>query len=252
MPRWTRALGGLGALVGAATVGLAVALSHRMPEATPGTEALARAARIEAAVGIEAWDALGAVAFTFAGRNVHLWDRQRGLHRVKSGRNTVIYDLNTRQGRAWRGSVELDGPALDAALERAWSTWCNDTFWLNPLAKLRDPGVSLGAVDLEGGAEGLLVQYAQGGVSPGDSYLWILDETGLPVAWRLWVSVIPIPGFEMSWEDWTVLPGGARVATRHSVGPFPLRITHLRAAPTLAELVDGADPFAPIWTVHRR
>ena len=246
MPRWMQAIGALGTFVAASVVGLGCAMSHRMPVGVPGAKADARAAQIEAAVGIEAWDAVGAVAFTFAGRNVHLWDRARGLHRVELGRTVVMYDLDSRQGRAWKKGEELYGADLEAALERGWASWCNDTFWLNPLAKLRDPGVTLGAVELDDGVRGLLVQYAQGGVTPGDSYLWVLDDTGLPTAWRLWVSVIPIPGFETSWEDWTDLAGGAKIATRHAVGPFALEINDLRAAATVAELVEGDDPFAPI------
>lgn len=193
MRRWLRQVGGLLAAVVASGVGLGCALSHRLPQAAPGPEALARAERIESAVGIAAWQDVGAVSFSFAGRNHHLWDRQRELHRVEFGAHVVLYDLKTREGRAWKGETELQGEDRVAALDRAWAMWCNDTFWLNPFDKFRDPGVTLGAVELEDGREGLLVQYSQGGVTPGDSYLWIMDASGMPVAWRMWVSVIPIP-----------------------------------------------------------
>ena len=33
-----------------------------------------------------------------------------------------------------------------------------------------------------------------GGVTPGDTYLWILDDSGRPVAWRVWVKILHIPG----------------------------------------------------------
>ena len=246
MRRLIRALGMAGAILVASVVGLGCVLTHRLPDAAPGSEALERAARIEAAVGLDAWNELSAVSFVFAGRNHHLWDRQRGLHRVEYGRHVVMYALESRRGRAWKNGKELHAEALDAALERAWSMWCNDTFWLYPFDKLRDPGVTLGAVDLADGSQGLLVHYGQGGVTPGDSYLWIIDADGLPIAWRMWVSVVPIPGLEASWEGWRDLPGGARVPTLHRLGPLALKVTKLKVGRSLSDVVQGADPFADI------
>jgi hypothetical protein len=64
----------------------------------------------------------------------------------------------------------------------------------------------------------------------------------------MWVSVVPIPGLENSWEGWTTLATGAIIATRHAFGPVDLMFTEVTAARTLDALVGDVDPFAPILT----
>ncbi|MEZ4952350.1 MAG: hypothetical protein R2825_02080 [Saprospiraceae bacterium] len=36
------------------------------------------------------------------------------------------------------------------------------------------------------------MQYKTGGVTPSDSYVWLLDENGQPTAWKMWVSITSI------------------------------------------------------------
>lgn len=249
MRRFLQISGGVVGLVLVALTSLMVACAHKLPDSRTGPEAGELAARIEAAVDVDAWRDTGAVAFVFAGKNRHLWDRARELHRFESGDLVVVYDLKTRQGKAWRKDTLLEGDDLTKALDTAWAMWCNDTFWLNPLAKLRDDGVELSVVDLKDGAKGLMVHYGQGGVTPGDRYLWLPGEDGRPSAWRMWVSIIPIPGVETSWDGWTRLSTGAWVSTRHKFGPLPLEVTELEAARTMAELRPGDDPFGTILAV---
>jgi hypothetical protein len=52
--------------------------------------------------------------------------------------------------------------------------------------KLRDPGTSRSIV-MQDEKEALMVTYTSGS-TPGDSYVWILDEN-IP-AWRMWVSIV--------------------------------------------------------------
>jgi hypothetical protein len=218
-----------------------------MPTGQPGPEAEALAHRIERAVRTEAWAQTGAVRFRFVGHTEHLWDRQRSFDRVRFGDGSwVLLDVNTQRGRAYGKDGELDGEARDQLLRKAYASFCNDTFWLNPLAKLYDQGVTRSrVVDRDG--ESLLIHYASGGVTPGDTYQWLMGPDDLPRAWRLFVHVIPVPGLEISWEGWTDLPTGARIATRHgALGLHPVGIEGLAGAATLAELEPGADPFAAL------
>ena len=98
------------------------------------------------------------------------------------------------------------------------------------------------------GEESLLVSYASGGLTPGDAYLWRVGPDGTPTAWKLWVSILPIGGVETSWEGWVTLDTGARISTRHA-GPLglTLELTDVEGAATLDALVDGPDPFAPLF-----
>jgi hypothetical protein len=231
--------------LGAGAVGLRWSLSHSLPSAESGPAAEALADRMERAVDVDAWARTGAVRWTFRGHNRHLWDRQRHLARVQTGDQTVLIDLNSRRGRAWKGEQELSGAALDRALDGAWAAWCNDSFWLNPLAKLRDDGTARSSTRVDG-QDALLVHYASGGTTPGDRYLWLLGPDDQPTAWRMWVSIIPVPGLEASWEGWQQLSTGAWVATRHAIGPVELALTEVAGAATLAELVPGSDPFVAL------
>ena len=73
-------------------------------------------------------------------------------------------------------------------------------------------------------------------------YLWRLDAVGVPTAWRLWTSVLPVPGLEVTFEEWTTLATGARVSLRRHLGTEIVVTVDGRA--TLAELEPGPDPFA--------
>ena len=236
-------VGALGAL------GAGAALSRPRPEGVVGPEAEALAAAMLAAVDADAWAATGAVKWTFAGRNQHLWDRRRQLARVRWGGVTVLVDLTKQTGRAWRAEEELGGRRAEKYVKKAYAAWINDSFWLNPVVKINDAGVTRALVAIEDDdapARGLLADYSAGGLTPGDAYLWILDADDRPIAWRMWVSVIPIGGLRASWEGWTRLPTGAWVSTSHKLGPATLSLTDVDAAATLSELEPGEDPFAPL------
>ena len=229
-------------------------LSKPLPkgESGPAADELARA--IERSVDKDAWARTGAVKWTFAGRNRHLWDRQRAFDRVIFGDAYVLCDLNKRTGIAFQKHKRVTGAAEKKLVDKAYAHWINDSFWLNPLVKLFDDGVTRSVVSSYPGQTGtspaLLISYNGGGLTPGDSYLWMLPQSPSteqrPSGWRMWVSIIPIKGIENSWDGWTQLATGAWVATRHQVAgmSFKLNLDAVAGATTLKELVPGPDPFA--------
>jgi len=240
-------LGGLLLLVIVCLGLIGFALHEPLPQGTPGPQAEQLAESLRDSVDHQAWERTGAISWTFAGFRHHLWDRDRHLDRLVEGDLTVWIDLSTRQGRAERDGVALQGTELDAALSSAWAAWANDSFWLNPVVKVFDQGTTRGLVELPDGGQGLLVEYSSGGVTPGDAYLWIPGPDGRPQAWKMWVSVMPIGGMEVSWEGWQQLSTGAWVATTHdSPLGLSMQVTDIEAAESLGELVEGGDPFAEI------
>lgn len=245
MRRTLRALGVILVLLFAAVVVLWATLRHAPTPTTPGPDAEALARQMVRAVDGDAWNRTGAVRWRVQGRS-HLWDRARGLARVEWRGNRVLLDVNRKRGRAWHEDVELaDGAGKQKLVDQAYALWINDSFWLNPIVKAFDDGTtrSLGSVD---GKRALLVAYASGGLTPGDQYLWILDDNARPVAWRLWVKILPIHGIEIGWGGWTRLATGAWVATSHkALGLDVVHLVDVAAAATLREL-EPADPFAPI------
>ena len=228
--------------------GAFVGYRHPMP-ATRSGDADALARRMLAAVDADAWARTGAVRWTFFNGDRHLWDRARNLDRFEHKDTVTWIDLSTRRGVARRGGARLSGAALDGALSEAWARWCNDSFWLNPVPKAFDDGVTRSLAVSDSGDDALLVSYRSGGVTPGDRYLWLLDANGRPRAWRMWVSVLPVPGLEASWGGWQRLATGAWVSTRHKLAVFTLELRDVAGAATLAELVAGADPFEEL-TAH--
>jgi hypothetical protein len=205
---------------------------------------------LERSIDLAAWDRTGAIEWTFRGTHHHLWDRARNLDEVRWGDRVVIVDLGSRTGRATRGGAPVSEADRAKLIAQAYAYWANDSFWLNPIEKLFDSGVERRKVSLgpeDGGGFGLLVSYSQGGVTPGDHYLWIPSKSGPPGAWRMWVSVLPLPGTRVTWEGWRQLATGAWVAGQHRFDAIPgeLVLGDIRAAGTLSELLHGApDPFA--------
>lgn len=227
----------------ALVAGAGLALAKSRPETgQTGAAAEALTTRVEQAVRMDLWAQTGAVAWTLAGRNEHLWDRERGLSRVRWGGVEVLQRTDQRVGRVWRNGREIHGAARARLVQKAWETFLNDRHWLQPFASLHDDGVTRSVVEWSG-TEALFVEYASGGVTPGDAYLWLLDDSGRPSACHMWVQVVPIGGLRSTWDDWVTLPTGAKVATRHRLGVAKVSISDLRAAPTLSELEGGADPF---------
>ena len=218
----------VGVLVGA--MGLVIVLlSKPLPKGQTGPAADELARTIEKAIDKDAWARTGAVKWTFAGRNQHLWDRQRNLDRVAWGDAYVLCDLSKQTGVAFSKHVRVGGEAEKKLVAKAYAAWINDAFWLNPLVKLFDDGVTRRVVTEPDGTPGLLISYSGGGLTPGDSYLWLLPGSPAsaplrPRAWRMWVSVLPIKGVENSWDNWTQLASGAWVATRHQVAKTSIKL----------------------------
>jgi len=214
------------------------------PVGTPGPEAEALARRMEAAVHADRWAETGALEWTFF-VNHHLWDKQRGFVEVRQRDLRVLLRTADQTGVAFRGDQPLAGEDLREALADAWGYFCNDSFWLNPLVKLFDPGTSRSIVQVDG-RDALLIEYASGGVTPGDAYLWLVDDDGIPHEWRMWVGVLPVGGVPIPWDGFVTLSTGARVATQHGEGLLGFRLDAVRGAATLEELVGDEDPFAPL------
>jgi hypothetical protein len=215
-------------------------ISERRPESAPSPEADALARRVERAIAADAWARTGAVRFTFAGRHAWLWDRERGRVRLRSGDTEVLMHTGDRRGVAFEDGQPLSGEDLEKALASTWSAFCNDTFWLNPLVKLFDDGTRRSLRTLEGGGPGLLVEYGAGGVTPGDAYLWHLGPDDRPIAWQMWVQILPIGGVQMGWSGWQTLATGAVVSTLHTSTLMDLALTDVAGAARLEELEPGA------------
>lgn len=220
-------------------------MNKPLPKGSSGPEADALARKMVSAVNDTAWDQVNVISWDFVGGVKHLWDRKRMLDRVQWSDNEVFINLSTKTGKAFKNGKEVFDKDAEALLNSAWERWVNDAFWLNPVVKAFDDGVTRSVVQLEDGSEGLMVSYSSGGVTPGDAYLWELDENFRPVAWQLWVKIVPVGGIRFTWEDWQQTTEGAWLSATHE-GPFTLRISDIQTAKKVSELTDGKDVFAEV------
>ncbi len=213
------------------------------PVGTNSKDADIVAEKMMAAVNKAAWDTTGVIQWTFKGMHTFLWDKKRHLVKVTWGENEVLLNPNEISGIAFQNGRKLNEAEGDKLVKEAWKHFCNDGFWLNAVVKAFDPGTTRSLVDLPNGKKGLKVSYASGGVTPGDTYLWILDENYRPTSYKMWVKIIPVGGMEFTWEKWETLSTGALISTFHHSGVLDLDISNLKAAADLKDFGLEEDPF---------
>ena len=176
------------ALVGVLVI-IVMIVNQPVPNGTMGQDAEALADEMLATLNKEAFDSLEYIEFSFREKHEYRWDLANNTVWVKWEEDEVYLNLNKIAG------------AFDERETEAYEYFINDSFWLVAPFKIRDDGVIRSTVEVENG-RGLLVTYSSGGLTPGDSYLWIIDEKGFPKSWRLWTSNIPVGGLELSWSGW--------------------------------------------------
>jgi hypothetical protein len=226
-------------------------LDKPLPKGQSGPEAEQMADKMLAAVGIHAWDSLRYLAWDSPRSNSsYAWDRKNDyVLATKDGIATMVQPRSGKPiGHTQRTDLK-DDAAKQAHFKQVTQSFWNDSFWLEAFTKVRDEGTSRQVVDLEEGEKGLLVTYASGGVTPGDSYLWILDANFRPVAWRLWTQRLPLGGAEFSWAKWDTLPGGAWYATEHQSTFFTISQARVRGGDSAESIGFSANMFAELEAV---
>ncbi|MEL6388801.1 MAG: hypothetical protein AAFQ02_01460 [Bacteroidota bacterium] len=193
-----------------------------------------------------AWDSLPIVEWTFRGEHHYLWDRTSNTAIISWDDQEVHLDMDQVRGKLYQNdALVTDEAATSKAVATAWSFWCNDMWWFAAPFKVMDEEASRQIALDKDGKQGLLVTYDSGGVTPGDSYLWYVDENGLPTGYKMWVKIIPIGGVYTSWEDWQILPGGARVATNHTgkIKTLTIPITNIKAGTSWSDFGHTQNPI---------
>ncbi len=213
------------------------------PASVPGPEADALAMKMMEAVNKPAWDSTRYLTWTFKGMHSFLWDKERNWAEISFDDQRVLLKMNDVAGKAFKGTTLLEGDESAKSVAKAWEYWCNDSFWFNAVVKAFDPGTKRGIVKMDDGSKALMVSYDSGGVTPGDSYLWILDDNGLPTSYKMWVKIIPMGGMEFTWEDWKTISTGAKISALHKSSVLDLDITNIKGGMTLSDVGVSKDPF---------
>ncbi|WGH76166.1 hypothetical protein P8625_03080 [Tenacibaculum tangerinum] len=185
-----------------------------LPKGKQGAEADALATKMLKSLNYEAYKNTRFIEWSFRGKHFYKWDKQEDIVEVSWDANKVT--LHTKNPE--RSSVLVDGEKVEnkELLQNAIDYFNNDSFWLIAPYKVFESGIERRIV-LHEGKEALLITYTTGGSTPGDSYLWILDDNGMPVSYKMWVSIIPTGGIEATWSDWTTTKSGALLPTKHEM-----------------------------------
>jgi len=235
---------GIAILVLVVIGGIAYLTLHKsLPEGQEGPEADALADQMLASIHADAWEEINCIKWKFPRGHAFVWDRQRNLVEVTWDDNRVLVAPESGEGIAYAEGVKLTGEAHDELVQKGLHLFWNDSFWLSAYTRVKDPGTTRKVVDLEDEGKGLLVTYTSGGTTPGDSYLWKFDAEGHPVAWQMWVDLIPIGGLEFTWDNWVPLHNGALVATQHSNFLFDIPLTDIQSGDNLQAIGIAPDLF---------
>ncbi|RLJ60898.1 hypothetical protein CLV86_2747 [Lacinutrix venerupis] len=168
------------------------------------------------ALNYEAYKSTDYIEWTFKKRHHFKWNKAENTCEVYWKNYKVNLDLNdSSKSEVFKNDTKTEGENSKELIEKAISYFNNDSFWLVAPYKVFDDGTQRTIVTLENGEEALLVTYNSGGSTPGDSYLWHLDNTGKPKSFQMWTSILPIDGLEATWNDWTTTKTGAMLPTFH-------------------------------------
>ncbi|MDP5100525.1 MAG: hypothetical protein NWQ09_04295 [Nonlabens sp.] len=210
---------------------LKIVFSEDVPQGTTGPKADELAYNILDAINNKEFTQVQEIHWTFAGKNRYRWKVQQNLVDVYWDDYRVAYQTYFPNiSFAFKGSQRLEGEERDKAIAYAQKNFNNDSFWVVAPHKIFDAGTTRKLV-VEDGKEQLLVTYNSGGTTPGDSYLWEVDENFKPVAFKMWTSIIPLDGVRATWSDWKMTSGGFPLAGSHSLYGIKIPVTEVSVVP---------------------
>jgi len=210
-------------------------VDESLPEGEPGSKAEELTDEMFAELNKSKWESISFIKWSFRDAHHYVWHKDLNRAKISWDDFDVYLNLDKVEGKAYKSGSLLAGTKKEEAIDKAWSYWCNDSFWLIAPFKARDPGTTRKYVPLSDGLEGLLVQYQSGGVTPGDAYLWALDKDGVPQYYKMWGSSIPIGGVKATWSNWKEFQE-VKIATEHKLGPLNIPVENIQAGNSLEQI----------------
>ncbi|ARN79064.1 hypothetical protein BST97_14295 [Nonlabens spongiae] len=228
MKRFFKIVGILLLLILVAIIGLKIAFNEDVPVGTKGEKAVALADKLLEALHAEQIKNADSITWTFRGVNEYNWQPQNNIVSVKWEDTRVVLDLNFPQESTvfYKGNI-VDSGDKQEYLDYALSNFNNDSFWLIAPYKVKDAGTELEFIS----ENELLVRYTTGGTTPGDVYVWKLDENYLPESFKMWVQIIPLDGVKANWKGWYETTAGFMLPEKREVYGLEIPLTDVRVYP---------------------
>ena len=236
---------GLVVLIGITLISTNV-LSNKIPKSVTGISADLLAFKVEDALGKCNFEKIRFVRWRFMGTHHYVWDKFNGIVLLEYSDYEVFLNLNDLPSSKVFESKQLlsseDGKEI---VDEAYAFFCNDSFWLIAPFKFFDDGATRGIIE-NGNSHQLMVQYDSGGVTPGDIYVWNLDDDFRPEFVQMWTSNLPIKGMKFSWTNYKSFWGGIDIAQEHKYGPLNIKIEDLEMGNSLSDIKVKTDTFTRI------
>lgn len=193
-----------------------------LPEGKKGKEADALAIKMYNAIHHEAFENTEILKWSFRNKHFYTWHKQENIVHISWAENKVTLYTNQPE----KSILYIDGKISKnkQLIKQAQDFFNNDSFWLIAPFKIFDSGTERSIVKHEG-KDALFITYTSGGSTPGDSYLWILDENYFPTSYKMWTSNIPIGGVSGSWSDWKNTEAGIKLPTKHRLSLFGMEMS---------------------------
>ncbi len=208
-----------------AFVALKISFSEEIPAGVKGRDADELALKMLNSLNYNAFNNAEKLEWSFRGVNHYSWEPQKNIVTVTWDDNQV--ELNTKtpaSSTVFKDGNQVKGQAATDAIEYAQSNFNNDSFWLVAPFKVMDPG-TVREVVTDNGRDKLLVRYTSGGTTPGDVYLWTLDQDYRPESFKMWVQIIPLDGIEAQWRKWQMTDAGFPLSMEKTIYGLEIPIT---------------------------
>ena len=199
--------------------------NETLPKGIQGEQADALANKMLTALDYEAYKATDYIEWTFKKRHHYKWYKADNVCEVYWKNYKAILNLDDNsKSEVFKNEIKIEVENHSKLIKKATDYYNNDSFWLVAPYKVFDKGTERRVVTLDNNEEALLITYTSGGTTPGDSYLWHLNDNGKPKSFQMWVSILPINGLEATWNDWTTTKTGAQLPTFHKLMILGLEI----------------------------
>jgi len=207
---------------------LKLVFNEDIPQGEKGAKADELGYAILEAINHKEFTEVKEIHWTFRGVNRYVWKLQQNAVDVFWDDYKVAYVTTYPQiSFAWKDGKKLKGEELQKAIEYAGKNFNNDSFWVVAPHKIMDIGTERELIEEEGKNK-LLVRYTTGGTTPGDVYLWEVDENNKPIAFKMWVSIIPFDGIKAEWNDWKMTDGGFPLPYSKSMCGIEIPVSDLK------------------------